>query len=688
MKKLYLFFILFNFITLTVISNAQTVIPPGDVSGTWTWGGSPYEIQGEITIPNGLTLAIEPGVLVEFQGHYKLNVQGRLLAMGTETDTITFTINDTTGFSNPNIPDGGWHGIRFSWTPLTNDSSKFVYCKLQYGKAIGSIPDNIGGAIWVDHFNDIIISNCLITNNYASYSGGGIALYYSSPKITSNTISYNLAMGGGGINCADGSNPEIENNLIVNNSAERGGGISFFDANPILTNTIIENNDATSDGGGILILDNSRIILENVTLKGNTSSLGGGIHCYRSDLIIDGSSFINNSERAIAYDCGDTITFTYQLNVTNSIFTNNTATSSEGAIQAIQEDSARVNVFVDKCVFTNNLASSISALRLKGDHLNFTLNNSIFSTNEAKNMASGVMFNRCTGAVLNCLFASNKVDTVGEFYNLGSVVVWEGANVDFMNCTFADNSASYGAGLFVGYGGSATTTNCIFGGNSTSQIALYTLDELGGTLTVNYCNVQGGENSVNILDSLSTLNWGNNNIDENSLFVNPSNGDYHLQNGSHCIAAGIDSIEIAGFWHHCPPTDIEGNPRPNPTGSMPDMGAYESPEGIVGIGINPFIHPDEYALYQNYPNPFNPTTTIKYQIPELSFITLKVYDVLGSEIITLINEEKPVGNYEVEFDATNLSSGIYFYRISVSAWPSQDGQAGSFVETKKMILLK
>ena len=94
-------FLLFSFIALTIISNAQTVIPPGDVSGTWAVGGSPYEIQGEITIPDGLTLTIEPGVLVEFQGHYKLNVQGRLLAVGTETDTIVFTINDTQDFMIP-----------------------------------------------------------------------------------------------------------------------------------------------------------------------------------------------------------------------------------------------------------------------------------------------------------------------------------------------------------------------------------------------------------------------------------------------------------------------------------------------------------------------------------------------------------------------------------------------------------
>ncbi|RKY93313.1 MAG: hypothetical protein DRQ13_09615 [Ignavibacteriae bacterium] len=90
--------------------------------------------------------------------------------------------------------------------------------------------------------------------------------------------------------------------------------------------------------------------------------------------------------------------------------------------------------------------------------------------------------------------------------------------------------------------------------------------------------------------------------------------------------------------------------------------------------------PKEFALYQNYPNPFNPTTTIEYQIPEQSFVTLKVFDVLGNEITTLINEEKPAGKYNVELriDNIELSSGIYFYQL----------KAGRFIQTKKMILLK
>jgi len=85
-----------------------------------------------------------------------------------------------------------------------------------------------------------------------------------------------------------------------------------------------------------------------------------------------------------------------------------------------------------------------------------------------------------------------------------------------------------------------------------------------------------------------------------------------------------------------------------------------------------------YVLYQNYPNPFNPSTTIRYELPKASYVTLKIYNVLGQEVATLVNEEKPAGNYEVNFNASNLSSGVYFYKI----------KAGSYVETKKMNLIK
>ena len=88
--------------------------------------------------------------------------------------------------------------------------------------------------------------------------------------------------------------------------------------------------------------------------------------------------------------------------------------------------------------------------------------------------------------------------------------------------------------------------------------------------------------------------------------------------------------------------------------------------------------PDKFELLQNYPNPFNPSTIIEYSIPKLENVQITLFNILGEEIKTLVNEEKPAGNYQVEFSADGLNSGIYFYKL----------KAGDFVQTKKMILMK
>jgi photosystem II stability/assembly factor-like uncharacterized protein len=112
-------------------------------------------------------------------------------------------------------------------------------------------------------------------------------------------------------------------------------------------------------------------------------------------------------------------------------------------------------------------------------------------------------------------------------------------------------------------------------------------------------------------------------------------------------------------------------------GGTQNHSVIKSKETTVSVDEDLNINFD-YVLNQNYPNPFNPNTTIKYGIHERSFVTIKVYDILGSEVATLVNEGKLSGEYEVEFDGSGLTSGIYFYQI----------KAGDFVETKKMILLK
>jgi hypothetical protein len=95
------------------------------------------------------------------------------------------------------------------------------------------------------------------------------------------------------------------------------------------------------------------------------------------------------------------------------------------------------------------------------------------------------------------------------------------------------------------------------------------------------------------------------------------------------------------------------------------------------VDVN-FIFANDFSLSQNYPNPFNPSTTIEYQIPQSSFVTIKVYDALGKEVVTLINEEKPAGIHEVNFEPKDLTSGLYLYKI----------KASNFEQTRKMLFLK
>jgi hypothetical protein len=98
---------------------------------------------------------------------------------------------------------------------------------------------------------------------------------------------------------------------------------------------------------------------------------------------------------------------------------------------------------------------------------------------------------------------------------------------------------------------------------------------------------------------------------------------------------------------------------------------------LTGIGTEAAL-PVRYALEQNYPNPFNPSTKIQFSIVHRQLTTVKVYDVLGSEVATLVNEVKEPGTYTVQFSGSGLASGMYFYRI----------QAGTFLQTKKLLLLK
>jgi hypothetical protein len=115
----------------------------------------------------------------------------------------------------------------------------------------------------------------------------------------------------------------------------------------------------------------------------------------------------------------------------------------------------------------------------------------------------------------------------------------------------------------------------------------------------------------------------------------------------------------------------------NGSSSFTDIWSFTT-TGTVNIDETVNNTPNEFSLFQNYPNPFNPLTHISFSIPVTSNVKLVIYDLLGNEIVTLVNELKSPGSYKVKFDAAEFSSGIYFYILN----------AGNFIETKKMVLIR
>ncbi len=153
-------------------------------------------------------------------------------------------------------------------------------------------------------------------------------------------------------------------------------------------------------------------------------------------------------------------------------------------------------------------------------------------------------------------------------------------------------------------------------------------------------------------------------------------------NSYYDLTAYRDSIRQIGFYFHS--VDVVGNGGPDVcSGWYIDSVAFSFTTAVSELNG---IEPSTFYLSQNYPNPFNPSTKINFSIPTTSFAMLKVFDILGKEVATLVNEELKPGSYETTFDGKDLSSGVYFYRLR--ARQTDGGQAGSFVQTKKLVLLR
>ncbi len=297
-------------------ASSSSIEVSGNVSGVWDV--DTVKVIGDIQVREVESLFILPGVTVEFQSRFVFNINGQVVATGTEELPVIFTMADTAGFHNDTIPHGGWMGIRFDGLSPDVDSSLFHNCRFSYGKAVSEDSlMRLGGVMNIRDFSKIEISHCTFTLNKAADKGGALYLYNANILLKNNLFTHNSSGAGielwgyGGAICSDSSEPRIIGNTFSNNLATGiGGGIAirfsdcpvFFnkfqgnqsgiggavavlhvpDCKYVISNNLIINNISYFFGGGVSN-NNSSPVWVNNTIVGNSSySYGGGFYCMDS----------------------------------------------------------------------------------------------------------------------------------------------------------------------------------------------------------------------------------------------------------------------------------------------------------------------------------------------------------------------------------------------------------------------
>jgi hypothetical protein len=572
---------------------------------------------GKVTVPPESTLVIEPGVVVDFQGHYKLQVDSAatLLAVGTESDSIYFTTDDTAT---------GWHGIRFMGA---SSNSQLSYCRLEYGKAVGRWPhpDAGGGAVCC-YYSSPEITNNAIRDNWASHGGGIACLYDSNPTISANIISGNFAEGyGGGIYCGN-SAPLIIGNGISGNLAGGGAGVGCLEhSSPTISGNNISSNSTDGYGGGIYCRNSEPLLIDN-TIGGNLAYYGGGICCYDwSDPTISNNSISGNSA---SYRGGGISCYYSSPTITNTILWADTAPEC-------QEISEGGNPTVTYCDVQGgwpglgNIDADPLFAGPEREDFHLRWHSPCIDAGYPDSLDPDG-----TRSDIGAFYFNQAVPGIVELYprNTPIVIPPEGGDIVYDGWVFNFVSHSRRADIW--------TFAFIPGIGRYGPIDLYRnvripADSLGMNEIVQH--VPGAAPEGDYVFAAYVGSYPSNIIDS-SYF-------YFSKGGS--VASGVMS------WFDC-------------------KGWFK------GVNLEESNLPSDYSLSQNHPNPFNATTIINYVFPLDSYVKLEVYNTLGQKVATLVDSRQQAGYKSVVWDASAVSSGIYFYRLV----------AGDYTENKRMMLVK
>jgi predicted outer membrane repeat protein len=376
MRKLFTI----TFIFFTTILAAQTEVN-GIQSGIWSYSSSPYIVTGNIEVLQNDSLTIEPGVIVKFQGHYKINVHGLIIAEGTLNDSIYFVPE------NYNI---GWWGIRIDG----NSICKFNYCRFEGGKTMeGTFPDQHGGALMLDNADAEITNSVFYENEaYANELGMGGAIY--GLNTTYNTVINNCLFinntsygEGGAIKFTGDNGAKIHNSSFINNNVLYGGGaICLYGcySTDIYKNLFVNNETTYSNGGAALIEGYcQQVKFVNCTMYNNnaTHGDGGAVEIAFSDASFTNCIIYNNHG---AYSDNIFLDFGYaEINYCNTPFpdgaegnyninTDAKFVDAENGNFHLTENSPCIDTGIDSLTITDAYNNPITVIDLETNEYNGT----------------------------------------------------------------------------------------------------------------------------------------------------------------------------------------------------------------------------------------------------------------------------------------------------------------------------
>ncbi len=651
--------------------HAETIISGGSVSGTWQASGSPYLIQGDINIPYGSELSVEGGTEIVFQGHYKLIVNGILNAVGAFNDSIRFTAAN---------PDTGWHGIRFL---SAQDSSRLAYCIIDNGRASGQGADMNGGGVYI-YASNPIIERCTIRNNRADYAGGGIYVKENAdPAIRYSEIIENLAQRhGGGINITVGSRPNIAHSVIGNNTSNHsGGGLSIgWGADALISHCRISGNTATVFGGGV-DCDSAAPVIEYSSILNNVAgTMGGGFDCDYSDVQIRNCLIMGN--RSNVY--GGALDFWYSNPVINKCTIVSNSAAGYGSA---------VDIWFSGLTLENSIVAENSGF---GGLYFVNSPNAGISHSDFYGNAGGNFVGSGIPAGMGILTTVNaKSDSCDNYYNIY-------LNPEFLDTSWGDYRLQWGSPCI-----DTGDENVIFTDpdNTVADMGAYYFDQSAPVSIRLSPHVNpivlpasgGGFNSTIHIANIApqaqmTTIWCNILLPNGSTY-GPVIGPIALNLPAQFVTNRVRTQNVPGY---APPGDYQFSAFAVAAAdtSQDSIPFLKLPSGLAGGGsswwntgdsfddlpsvTNVISAPNEYLLEQNRPNPFNPATVISFQLPQSGRVQLEIYDLLGNRVASLLDRYLEAGRYEAEFNGANLTSGVYFYRLT----------AQSATMVRKMILVK